>query len=210
MFRGRARRSAEEREGRVELCGASATAWDGLSEVEPLVRGWLWRRCSDRAAVDDVVQDTLLRAARYRHGLSRPERLASWALSIAANTLRDRLRSAPVERVAEAGEYDLEQFACDGRTSEARGDETLLRIGGRVVSCSDALEHLRAALRTLKAQDAELLLEYYGGLDVQALTARSGLGASAVKCRLHRGRRRLARELERRLGCASNPARALS
>ena len=189
----------------MELCSAAATAWDGLSEVEPLVRGWLWRRCSDRAAVDDVVQDTLLRAARYRHGLTRPERLTSWALSIAANTLRDRLRSAPVERVAEADEFDLEQFACDERPIDARGDDSLLRIGGRVVTCSDAVEHLRAALRTLKPQDAELLLEYYGGLDIQALTARSGLRASAVKCRLHRGRRRLARELERRLGLESAP-----
>lgn len=194
----------------MELCSAAATAWDGLSEVEPLVRGWLWRRCSDRAAVDDVVQDTLLRAARYRHGLSRPERLASWALSIAANTLRDRLRSAPVERVAEADEYDLEQFACSQRSLDASGDDSLLRIGGRVVTCSDALEHLRAALRTLKAQDAQLLLDYYGGFDIQALTTRTGLRASAVKCRLHRGRRRLARELERRLGLESARAPALS
>ncbi len=194
----------------MELCGAATTAWDGLSEVEPLVRGWLWRRCSDRAAVDDVVQDTLLRAARYRHGLSRPERLASWALSIAANTLRDRLRSAPVERVAESADFDLDQFACRERPPESRGDDSLLRIGGRVVTCSDALEHLRAALRTLRAQDAELLLEYYGGLDIQALMARSGLGASAIKCRLHRGRKRLARELERRLGLEAAPAPALS
>lgn len=195
----------------MDVCSGSTAAvagWDGLSEVEPVVRGWLWRRCRDQSDVDDVVQDTLLRAARYRLGLARPERLASWALSIAANTLRDRLRSAPRWFVAEGAEVELDQLACSTREGDTRGGETLLTIAGRRVSRSDALEHLRSALRTLKPRDAALLMEYYGGADIQTLMARTGLGASAVKCRLHRGRRRLARELEFRLRLPSAASEA--
>lgn len=194
----------------MDVCieSAAARGWEGLSEVEPVVRGWLWRRCRDQSDVDDVVQDTLLRAARYRVGLARPERLASWALSIAANTLRDRMRAGPRWVVAEGGDFDLDQLACVEGCGEPRGGDALLTIGGRRVSRSDALEHLRVALRTLKPRDAALLMDYYGGADVQTLMARTGLGASAVKCRLHRGRRRLARELELRLRLASGAAGA--
>jgi DNA-directed RNA polymerase specialized sigma24 family protein len=163
----------------VEACSATTDAWSGLSEVEPVVRGWLGRRCRNPSDVDDVVQDTLLRAARYRTGLARPERLASWALSIAANALRDRRRARSGWVVAEDMALDFEQFAWDGRAPEERGDESLLWIGGRRVTTCDALEHLQAALRTLKPGDARLLLEHYG--EREFARAEDGAPANSMR-----------------------------
>ncbi len=168
----------------MEAGSATIDPWSGLSEVEPVVRGWLGRRCRDQSDVDDVVQDTLLRAARYRGGLTRPERLASWAVSIAANTLRDRRRARSGRFVAEDTGLDLEECVFDARPTGERGDDTLLWIGGCCVTTCDALEHLHAALRTLRPADARLLLEHYGERELAlapavelALEAPGGAGA---------------------------------
>jgi DNA-directed RNA polymerase specialized sigma24 family protein len=243
----------------VEACSATIDPWSGLSEVEPVVRGWLGRRCRDQSDVDDVVQDTLLRAARYRGGLTQPERLASWAVSIAANTLRDRRRARAGWFVAEHTELELEEFAVDARPTAERGDDTLLWIGGRCVQTCDALEHLHAALRTLRPGDARLLLDHYGERELERVAERTlepagertlepvgelaheptgertlepageleldrapvGVAEpstrpgpprtealnSALKCRLYRARRRLARELRLRLEHEARGAR---
>jgi DNA-directed RNA polymerase specialized sigma24 family protein len=66
--------------------------WSGLEELRPSLQRLLARRCRDAAELDDVVQETLLRAARYRAKLSERERLRGWAMRIAINVLRDRVR----------------------------------------------------------------------------------------------------------------------
>src|SRR5262249_2916342 len=47
-----------------------APRWYGLEELRPLLRNFLRRHCRDGFELEDVVQETLLRAARYRGSLS--------------------------------------------------------------------------------------------------------------------------------------------
>ena len=75
----------------VNLRPQDGACWRGLAELEPQVRAFARRRCRDMHELDDVVQETLLRAARYRRGLTDETRLKSWTLRIAANVMRDRL-----------------------------------------------------------------------------------------------------------------------
>ena len=58
--------------------------WTGLAEMEPLVRVYARRRCKDSHELDDIVQETLLRAARYRPRLLDGQKLKGWTLRIAA------------------------------------------------------------------------------------------------------------------------------
>ena len=183
----------------MERTGATAGAWDGLGEGREVLRGWLARRCAHDSEVDDVVQETLLRAARYRGGLADDARLAGWALAIAANTLRDRRRLAQRWCVSEDGGLDLESLAVEPESHGASLGQALLTVGGRRVSCEDALEHLRAALASLRPCDARLLLEFYGGVPTPDIAQRLGVGRGAVKCRLYRARRSLTRMMERRI-----------
>lgn len=182
--------------------------WGGLSEVEPVLRGWLWRRCRVDDDLDDVVQETLLRAARYRGGLAQPERLVSWTLTIAANTLRDRARTCARLRVAEESVGDVEELSEAPRTRDEEPAGALLRIGGSRVASDDALEHLRDALGALPEQEARLLLDYHGGARLADLAARQGVRPAALKCRLYRARRRLVRDVERRLAASTRVAGA--
>ena len=66
--------------------------WGELEDLRPALRSFLARRCRDESELDDVVQETLLRAARYRGSLTRSGSLRPWALRIAANVLCDRVR----------------------------------------------------------------------------------------------------------------------
>lgn len=195
----------------MDACSEVAKAeWGGLREVEAVVRGWLWRRCRHDSDVDDVVQDTLLRAARYRGRLEHSERLAGWALSIAANTLRDRKRRERRCASADGGELDLDQLAGAGRACESPAGSSALRIGGVWVTTEEALEELREALCGLRPSDRELLLEFYGGASMRELAGRLGVGTTAIKCRLYRARRGLTRVLEQRLRRSTRGAGAVA
>ena len=70
----------------------SLARWRGLERLEDDLRAYLCRRCRDQSEMDDVVQETLLRAARYRRSLCDPAKLRGWAMRIAANVLRDHVR----------------------------------------------------------------------------------------------------------------------
>jgi len=182
--------------------GTSAAAWGGLTEVEPVVRGWLWRRCRGDSEVDDIVQETLLRAARYRGRLERSDRLAGWTLSIAANALRDRKRRELRHGAVDEHEFDFDTVACMRGEIVAESSPSTLRIAGAWVSSDEALAHLREALLRLRPRERELLLDFYGGASMRELATRLGVGAAAIKCRLYRARRMLTRVLERRLRSA--------
>jgi len=173
---------------------AGAVEWGELCALEPMVRGWLGRRCRDKSDVDDVVHDTLLRAACFRGVLTRPERRASWALSIAANVLRDRVRRRR-EICPGIEEFDFDQTPCVAESGAADGT---LVIGGRAVTSGEALEWLQASLRAMQPNEAAMLLDYYGGESLGAIAARMGVESKNAKCRLYRARRRLARDLEQR------------
>ena len=74
----------------VEI-GAEESAWDGLEEMRDSLRAFLVRHCTDENDIEDVIQETFLRAARYRR--RRPVQcLRPWAMRIALNVLADARR----------------------------------------------------------------------------------------------------------------------
>jgi RNA polymerase sigma factor (sigma-70 family) len=182
----------------------SSTWWGGLVELEPLVRGTLARRHVPPADLDDLVQETFLRAARFRARGSAPEKLGAWVMRIALNVLHDRarreLRLAGPEALAEAVELDAlvarESLAtCVGEP----GDERWV-LGGYVVTRDGALEALAGALDDLRSEESAILRCYYAEEQRSVAAARAcGQPESLAKLRLYRARRRLSRALEPRL-----------
>lgn len=173
--------------------------WEGLEELRPLLRSSLACRCSDEHDVEDVVQETLLRAARYRRGLGDPERLARWVVRIGRNVCRDRRRT----------EWRLRRRFADPAFFEAvPGSEGVLPlieegaegvcISGQEVDLETALRLLGQALAELAPADRALLQHHYVARRTCRETAtRCGLPAALVKVRLFRLRRRLGRRMER-------------
>ena len=178
--------------------------WGGLVELEPLVRGVLARRHVPPTDLDDLVQETLLRAARFRARGSVPEKLGAWVTRIAVNVLHDRARrelrltgpaedAEPVELEAIVARESL--ATCVGEP----GDERWV-LGGYVVTRDGAMEALAGALDELRSEESAILRCYYGDEQRSVEAARScGQPESLAKLRLYRARRRLSRALEPRL-----------
>lgn len=174
------------------------TSWHGLEDLRPVVVRYLLRRCRDESEADDLAQETLVRAARYRH--RQRDHLRPWLVQIAANVFRDhvgRVRRGP----AFTGDDLLLESAAQGpeiATAPVDPGETI-DVDGEAVDEELLLRDLRAAVEELRASDRAVITGYYGaGLSTAALAGRCGISPSLVKVRLFRVRRRLERTLRER------------
>lgn len=176
----------------------SIVQWGGLEGLEPELRRYLRRRCRDASEEDDVVQETLLRAARYRPSLLEPDRLGGWSQRIAANVLRDRRRRESRLARAECGTAGLDALPdpADCLADEVR----LVRVGELELELGVVLDHLERALRGLRERDRRVLRSYYQRGGETARVARElGIARGLVKVRLYRARQRLGVALRQRL-----------
>jgi RNA polymerase sigma factor (sigma-70 family) len=168
--------------------------WSGLQDQRPIVLRFLARRCRDEHEAEDLAQETLLRAARYRKGVSHNGRLGSWLVQIAANVLRDHARRegrGPLSG-CEEGWIDLVEDPQPGPGESGRVGT--VPFGDHLVDVDDALLDLQAATTRLMEHDRAVLSAYYGaGECTRTAAAECGIQPSLVKVRLFRARRRLER-----------------
>ena len=174
--------------------------WGGLEALRPELEAWLARRCSDSNEVDDVIQETFLRAARYRSSLARPEGLKGWVMRIAANVYNDRY-SWCARTLAVPGDEGLFD-SVEGREPDP-GDshcEESIRVGQAVIEKGTLVREMLSALDGLADRDRRVLTSYYGGAQSCLETAGDcDVPARLVKVHLFRARRRLARALRVRV-----------
>ncbi len=175
--------------------------WSGLESLRSDVRAAVARRCrSRRVEIEDVVQEALLRAARYRHKLIDPERLRAWVIRIGLNVLRDQMRrDLRLPRVEKGDDvFDL----LEGR-EEIPGDppeDDALEAEGEIFERCTVMRHLDRAFEELPRSDRRVLTAYYerGDVSRRASCVRE-TGAELFKVRVHRARGRLERALRKRL-----------
>ena len=147
-----------------------------LSRHAPAVMRFARRLCDDPADADDVVQETLIAAARRLSELEDERAIRSWFYTVARSFCakkRRRSRYAP-PAMAELEEADI---ASDGRgpDEDAAGSE----IGGA----------LAQAIRGLDPKYREVLvLRDVEGLTAPEVADALGIEVDAVKSRLHRAR----------------------
>ena len=177
----------------------SGEAWVGLEEQRGNLVRFLRHRCRDINEVEDIVQETLLRAARYRKRLERPERLRAWISSIAANVLADRARKESRLQRHFGEEHLLDALPARGSRDCALNEEDDVRCGNWRVDRERALRCLSSELHGLDQNDREILLSFYGGEGgCREVATEYGVTPSIVKVRLFRARNRLLRALARR------------
>lgn len=171
--------------------------WRGLEALVAPLQRYLTSRCLCAHDVQDVLQETLMRAARYRHSGVAAERLRSWTLSIAANVLRDQGRRK--QRGPSVGHEDLLFQQVPGREFEPGQweERAPVCVAERMVEMDRALVHLRNAMTHLSKPDRVVLTSFYapGGTTRDAARALS-LKTSVIKVRLFRARQRLRRRIE--------------
>lgn len=181
----------------IEISPA-ASDWSGLEDLRADVERTLRRSCRDANELDDLVQETFIRAARFRSGLQSSDRLRSWVLRIAWNVLRDHIRRQRRARTVEVADEVL--LEVEGREQPpGESPQTQFSTPGGPVERGELVELLSALLPGLRADERALLEGYYvRGLGCAGSGAQLGISAEQAKMRLFRLRKRIRRELLRR------------
>lgn len=126
-----------------------------------------------REEADDVAQEAVLQAFLGLDRLRSPERFGPWLYAIAANIAKMRLRWLAARP----------QF--DGAARPSRGEEA-----------AEITALVREALAVLTPEQREAVLMHdLGGYTAGEIARRVGGSSGAVRVRLHRGRRKLRRQL---------------
>ncbi|MBK3647851.1 RNA polymerase sigma factor, partial [Streptomyces sp. MBT33] len=165
---------------------AAAQAGDRRA-LDDLVAGWLplvynvvGRALNGHADVDDVVQETMLRAVDNLGSLRDPDSFRSWLMAIAMRQIRDRARRRTSRQLDESAAREATDFA----------EITVLRlqlVGQR--------REVAEAVRWLDDEDRQLLslwwLEVAGELSRRELAAAVGISRQHAAVRVQRVKERL-------------------
>jgi len=145
-----------------------------LREISPLVRALVRRHCSNRADIEEMVQDTLLTLHRVRQTYDPGRPFCPWLAAIAwrrsIDALRRRMRVARYE-TPEQGLYEtFSDAAANSDIEDVRSSEEL----GDLLQLLPARQ--RQALQALKLKEMTLA----------EASAASGQSVAALKVNTHR------------------------
>jgi RNA polymerase sigma-70 factor (ECF subfamily) len=142
--------------------------------VAPRLWKYLFFACRDRAAADDLTQETFARVLAARLTPESDEHLTRYLFKTATHLLRDRHRR-PIPATAPLEEWDAPTASAEP--------------GPRI--------DLERALASLRPKERQLLfLAHVEALDHRAIAELVGARAASVRVLLFRARRRLAAALE--------------
>lgn len=155
--------------------------------LDELVEGWLplvynivGRALNGHADVDDVVQETMLRAVDNLGSLRDPDSFRSWLVAIAMRQIRDRARRRTPAPLDESAAREATDFA----------ELTVLRL-----QLEGQRREVAEAVRWLDDEDRQLLslwwLEVAGELTRRELAAAVGISRQHAAVRVQRMKERL-------------------
>jgi RNA polymerase sigma-70 factor, ECF subfamily len=185
-------------EVRLESLGASATvpcrAGPELSEIgqllsrlRPQLERAALRVTREPEAASDVVQQAALKVIRFRHQFRGAAALSTWIHRIVVN------EALMWKRGQRRRALTLERFEREMPDLQARGaapPDELLDQRRRLAAVADGLA-------LLGARDREVLVELASHPhSLRELTARLGIPRTALRTRIFRARRRLAKLIE--------------
>lgn len=176
--------------GRRERAAPDTFGSEVLGYLEPLFATAM-RLTRNRADAEDLVQDTVVRALRFRDRFQPGTNLRAWLYTILHNTSRNRLRDTAREALDVDSERVEELAAGPDGPAEAETPERLLLRATMDADLQEALDDLPDAFRQavwLRDVEEFSYAEIAKMLDVPIGTVMS---------RISRGRRQLFQKLSR-------------
>ena len=168
--------------------GGEAECFDEIvRRIQPRLRAFLLSRAASDQDVDDLVQETFVKALANLSRYDSRYRFSTWLFTIAANLAVSQHRSR-----RRHGEYvDHVHGAGDGE----REGLSVADPAGAIADHRRGAELWRRAHEVLKPAHYQVLwLRYAQDLSVKEIAAQTGNSAIHIRVLLYRARRRLARD----------------
>jgi RNA polymerase sigma-70 factor (ECF subfamily) len=165
---------------------------EALRHLDALYRTAL-RMTRSEADAEDLVQETYIRAFRFREQFTLGTNMKAWLFRILTNTFINtyRRKSAQPEVTDLEGvdEFSLYRRMADDRAASSSPDPEAELLKGVVdTEVTDALEELPEKFRTTVLLDVE-------GFSYKEIAEMLGIPIGTVMSRLHRGRKFLQKRL---------------
>ncbi len=163
----------------------TALAWL-MGRYKHMVHTVAFRVLRQREDAEEVAQDAFVKAFRSLEGYQGGGKFSTWLYSIAYRTAISKLRSRRrnITTVDDLSVFDDREAVMPRSDGEAHDRRALLEF----------------ALAQLDPEDAAVVTLYYlHELNVEEIVTVTGLGASNVKVKLHRSRKRLQEILQRHM-----------
>lgn len=154
----------------------------------------IYRMVHDPVLSEDLAQEAFVRAYQRLDTYQPGRKFSSWLFKVAHNRTIDHLRrkvpdEVDLEASTDGGESTWEVLEADEDTASP---ERHFEMGETARSITGALRALRDNYREV------LVLRFEHELSYQEIADVTGASLSSVKVQLHRARKALARELEKR------------
>ena len=152
-------------------------------EYSDRLRQFLLSRVKNRADVDDLLQEILIKTYRHLDTVKEPEKFLSWLFQIARNTLIDYYRKSGVE----TSRQDFVKGAMVTNEEPEQYEQVRRELTNCIYPFLDRLPpKYREAIEAVDLQ----------GESQKELAKKLGLSYSAVKSRVQRGRSMLKAKFE--------------
>lgn len=155
-----------------------------VDQYQTPVYNLAYRMLGNANDAEDAAQETFLRAYAQLKSFRVDQRFATWLLSIVAHYCIDRLRRRRFLWLSLEDDAIGEALASD---APAPDEQALRRESEQQVA--QLLEHLSPSNRLV------VVLKYWHAQSVEEIARTTGDSASAVKVKLHRARRALAKQM---------------
>lgn len=160
----------------LALTGDQTACTALITRYKHMVHTVTFRVLRNEMDAEEATQDTFVKALRQLHTFQGSGKFSTWLYSIAYRTSLTALRKR------KDGTVSLDGLRSD--RAEFRGETTWPDHDRRAA--------LEQALATLAPEDAALVTMYHlEEMSVEEIVTVTGLGASNVKVKLHRSRKRL-------------------
>lgn len=146
-----------------------------LTTIQPTIRSIVRSKIREAAAVDDVVQNTLLSIHRGRSTYRAERPFGPWMRAIARNSIIDHFRERK-RRWDREVELVAEEWPAESDAAEVGGDALAPELAAALAALPDA-------------QRQAVILVQVEGLSVVEAALRMGVSPGALKVRAHRGYR---------------------